>query len=144
MHKDERIRDLSRQHQKALAVALALKVGCCQTLQLQWPADAEGKRQKVLHYAEEELFETFKREEEQIFPLVVESSPADRHMCVTLQMEHELMRKLIEEIRIAQGPDLAELLIDFGSLLELHILEEEQQFHRLAPESSPLPRVASL
>ncbi|MBI2821229.1 MAG: hemerythrin domain-containing protein [Acidobacteria bacterium] len=144
MKRHEKLRRLSREHQKALVVAMALKYGPHPPYQLGWPSDPEKKKPRFLQFADTELLAHLQEEEEQIFPLASAYSPVGRHLCVTLGMEHELMRQLISEIRVAQGPELSELLVDFGLLLEQHIREEERQLFELMPEIVPPFEMAEL
>lgn len=144
MKRDENLQDLSREHQKGLVVAMALQCGSNPPYQLQWPSDPGMKRAKFLDFADNELLRHFQEEEEKIFPLAEAYSPAGRRLCVTLEMEHELMRQLIGEIRVAGENELSDLLVDFGAVLGQHIREEERQLFELMPEIVPKFELAEL
>lgn len=144
MERHEKLQRLSRDHQKALLVAMALKYGPNPPYQLDWPSEPERKKAKFLDFVEKEMLRHMREEEERIFPLAASYSSVGRRLCVTLEMEHELMRKLISEIRVAQGSELSELLVDFGLLLEQHVREEEKQLFELMPEIIPPFEMAEL
>jgi hemerythrin superfamily protein len=144
MKRNEKLQDLSRQHKKGLVVAMALRCGSNPPYQLQWPSDPGMKRAKFLDFVDNELLHHFQAEEEKIFPLAEAYSPVGRRLCVTLEMDHELMRRLIGEIRVAEGSELSDLLIDFGAVLGQHIHEEERQLFQLMPEIVPQFEIAEL
>ena len=144
MRRHEKLRRLSRDHQEALVVAMALKAGPNPPYQLAWPSEPEKKREKFLSFVNSHMLRHMREEETAIFPLVTAYSPVGRSLCVTLGMEHELMRKLVAEIKLAKEPELSELLVDFGSLLEQHIREEERQLFELMPEIVPQFEMAEL
>ncbi|MBI4455311.1 MAG: hemerythrin domain-containing protein [Acidobacteria bacterium] len=144
MKRHDKLKKLSREHQRALVVAMALKYGPNPPQQLDWPAEPDKKRIKFLEFVDAELLRHLQEEENTIFPLAEAYSTTGRRLCVTLGMEHELMRKLVSEIRTAQEPELSELLIDFGLLLEQHIREEERELFELMPEIVPPFEMAEL
>ena len=129
---------LSHDHHHGLVLAQRLKLGRSKAPSSDWPEDRESQRDRTVAFYHSELTHHFQQEEELIFPLAQKYLAEGDELVETLLEEHRRLAGYTRDMQV-EGADLEEILVAFGTLLEIHIrLEERVLFEQLqehAPES---------
>jgi|SRR5713226_1568734 len=116
---------LSHDHHHGLALALRCRK---QALGQIKPMGTQGLRERaeeVHGFFAASLERHFQAEEEILFPLMRSCVPESQPLVEDLIEDHRRMRGSAE--MLAESPDLAKILFDFGDLLERHIRREERE-----------------
>lgn len=115
---------LSHDHHHGLVVALRLKKGGPASPNDSWLAGEHNQASQLLEFADNELLNHFRLEEELVFPVLLELG-IDEISILTRELlgEHQAMRGSIDAIRQSSDPAI---LKHFGELLEAHIRKEER------------------
>ena len=124
----ESLLPLSREHHYGLMLCLRIHRG----LPLHRDDETWG-REKAVQVAEffaSDLTAHFKAEEEALFPAMRDFAGASELLNELLSQHRELER-LGEQLRGAEGAQLAEALVRFADLLEAHIRKEERELFPL-------------
>ena len=129
---------LSHDHHHGLALALRLRQGDKALLTDGWTHDREKQAERVLRYYEDELSVHFRLEEEILFPAMVKHAPPSSSLIDALIAQHRQMESVIGRLPTARDVSLHQMLLELGTLLELHIRDEERrlfpEFERLVPQ----------
>jgi len=125
---------LSRDHHGALQLAQGLVPGGPEGLKRRLPADPAARADHVRAFFAAELAPHFRAEEEVLFPVLAERSPALAALCRRLQGDHARLRALV-----AAGDDLEGL----GALLEAHVRAEERELFPQAQDALPEATLAA-
>ena len=115
---------LSHDHHHGLVVALRLKKGGPASPNDSWLEGADNQVPQLIEFADNELLNHFRLEEELVFPVLLELG-IDEVSALTheLLQEHQTMRASLDSIRVSSDPTV---LKHFGELLEAHIRKEER------------------
>jgi hemerythrin-like domain-containing protein len=122
--RDDSLIPLSREHQYALMLCLRIHRGL-----IEHDSDTNWLQMKAgvaVRFFEGELTAHFQAEEEVLFPAMRELSGAQR-IIDELLVEHEQMRRLIDQLRQIELSSLAPTLKEFADALEAHIRKEERE-----------------
>lgn len=124
MPRNEALIPLSHDHHHGLVVALRLKKGGPASPNDSWLKGADKQAPQLLEFADSELLNHFKLEEELVFPVLLNLG-IDEISALTQELldEHMTMRTSLDAIRLSC--DL-QMLKHFGELLESHIRKEER------------------
>jgi iron-sulfur cluster repair protein YtfE (RIC family) len=115
---------LSHDHHHGLVVALRLKKGGPASPNDSWLEGAGNQAPQLLEFADRELLNHFRLEEELVFPMLLELG-IDELSALTHELleEHQVMKTSLDVIRLTSDPAK---LRHFGDLLEAHIRKEER------------------
>lgn len=118
---------LSHDHHEALLVCLRLKKGgpssAHDTL---WPKDPTAQVDALLRFAERELYPHFELEESLLFPKA--NTPELASLVAILLEDHRHIKAELSQIALKrEDPQIAEILAEFGRMLDDHIRREERQ-----------------
>lgn len=124
MPRHESLIPLSHDHHHGLVVALRLKKGGPASPNDSWLAGDDNQAPQLLEFADTELLNHFKLEEELVFPILLNLG-IDEISALARELldEHMAMRTSLDAIRLSS--DL-QMLKHFGELLEAHIRKEER------------------
>lgn len=119
---------LSREHHHALLLARGLKRGASDHLRATLPHDERALAAHVCGVFDAELAPHFAIEEELVVPAARGRDGSLDAVCDAVLDEHARLGAMIAELRApATSPmRIAELLDAFGTLLELHVRNEER------------------
>jgi iron-sulfur cluster repair protein YtfE (RIC family) len=115
---------LSHDHHHGLALALRCRKQALGQIKPMGAAGLRERADEVLAFYRNNLIAHFRAEEEVLFPRLRSMAPQCAGLIDALAAEHELIRRLVEEIKAGSG--LAKLVFDLGDLLERHIRKEER------------------
>lgn len=126
---------LSRDHHRALQLAVALRSDGSRHLREHLPASPRALATYVCRYFDDELAPHFATEE---LELMVAVDGLDREVdtiCADLRRDHDKLRAIIAQLRrTSEGAILVALLDRFGRLLEDHVRAEEQTLFARVPD----------
>lgn len=124
MPRNEALIPLSHDHHHGLVVALRLKKGGPASPNDSWLGGTDKQAPQLLEFADNELLNHFRLEEELVFPVLLELG-IDEISTLTHELlaEHQAMRVSIDAVRQSSTPTI---LKHFGELLEAHIRKEER------------------
>jgi iron-sulfur cluster repair protein YtfE (RIC family) len=123
---------LSHDHHHGLALALRCRKQALGQIKPMGAAGLRERADEVLAFYRNNLIAHFRAEEEVLFPRLRSMAPQCAGLIDALAAEHELIRRLVEEIKAGSG--LAKLVFDLGDLLERHIRKEERELFPLFEE----------
>jgi iron-sulfur cluster repair protein YtfE (RIC family) len=124
------LRQLSRDHHRALVVAQLLKRAD--------EATALDARQHFLDYWNSEGREHFREEEEILLPALARFADLDEPIVARVLVEHVRIRAL------AEHPEDVAQLRELGSQLEQHVRREERELFALIERAMPGPDLTKL
>jgi hemerythrin-like domain-containing protein len=130
MKRHPALRQLSRDHQQALAVAQLLKRAV--------EATAEDARKRFLDYWISEGREHFREEEEILLPALARFVDPDRPIVARVLVDHVRIRALADT-----SADVGQLH-ELGSQLEQHVRREERELFALIEREIPDQDLAEL
>ncbi len=117
---------LSREHHHGLLLAFRIKHGLPKTRR---PHDSpQEQAADTAHFFKSGLAPHFAAEADILFPAIRAMQPQASALLDRLIQEHAAMREFVHQIdqQSPDGPQLTELLMSFGTLLERHIRCEER------------------
>mgnify|MGYP000436372509 CR=1 FL=1 len=121
---------LSKDHHQGLLLAQVLLMN--DKAYKGYPTDTKGKADYTIAFFNSELIQHFKIEEEILFQLVKNLDTELNRLIEEITSEHKKLYELIENIKI--NNESAELLKEFGKLLESHIRKEERILFEMIQE----------
>lgn len=130
MKREQFLIPFSQEHHTGLIAALLIQKKSPRFSNL--PDTIEGKKSYLIEVFEGELLPHFEREEKLLIDgMRYQSTEAESYNQRVLD-EHTQMKKMIEDIRNCESP--AELMDQFGALLEKHIRYEEREWFQYLQE----------
>ena len=117
---------LSREHHKVLILAQLLKMDVPDYKGL--PNTPEGKRDYLLHHFDTLLQVHIQKEEQILIPTIMGKEEELDQLTEEILVEHQEIKRQIENLRQRQGPPQEEDLDVLGKLLEQHVRKEERQW----------------
>ena len=123
---------LSHDHHHGLALALRCRKQALGQIKPMGAAGLRERADEVVAFFTSNLVAHFRAEEEVLFPRLQSMAPQCAALIDALAAEHDLIRRLVEEIKAGSG--LAKLVFDLGDLLERHIRKEERELFPLFEE----------
>jgi hemerythrin-like domain-containing protein len=124
---------LARDHYEGLLLVQQLRESD-RAIMVGWPSSVSDRGQFVVRFYDEHLKKHFDVEEKALFPPAAEYLDQARGVVAELLAEHRVIEQFIARFRSGGEPQIAESLLEFGSILERHIRKEDRVLFPLIEE----------
>ena len=100
------------------------------------PSDRVAAARSFVSFFDLQMVDHFRREEESVFPLIVDADGENRQLLVQALLDHQRLRAFARRLadELGAGPVGARLLSETACLLESHVRLEERRLFPLVEQ----------
>jgi hemerythrin-like domain-containing protein len=100
------------------------------------PSDRVAAARSFVAFFDLHMVDHFRREEESVFPLIVDADGKSRQLLVRALLDHQRLRAFAKRLadELGAGPVGAQLLSETASLVESHVRLEERRLFPLVEQ----------